>query len=133
MKFSKHLVLLIVMGLGALPGCMTLCPEPGPALSGASGAIEFEDYASCRRLRVMDHEAHRDIRGRMVVTVTFLNRKSHPYKSQVCISFFDEQGGREKGAYLWSIEALPPGRSQVEWTSRTPDAARYTIRVRKAH
>ncbi len=126
------LTALLVCHLVAAPGCMMFCPKPSPQRHTELGKIQFGDFATCRRMRVVGHIAERDREGRFVVRVTWLNNTQKYYKAQIRMSFFDRKGLPERGSYVWDLERFPPGRQVMEWTSYTTDAVRYVIELRKA-
>ncbi|MBS3762810.1 MAG: hypothetical protein KGZ25_05845, partial [Planctomycetes bacterium] len=128
-----HIVALVVAGLVASSGCMIFCPKPSPERSTAFGKVEFLDFAACRRLSVVEQTVERNKLGNLVVKVEWFNKATKPFKGRVQVAFYDKEKKKEAGAYRWDRHRFSPGHSTVEWVSRTPEAVRYLIQVRKAH
>ena len=114
--------LLVILTLAC--GCVSLCPEPSPKRLTACGNVSFLDYATCRRLRVLDHAFERDESGRLIVWVTWLNAAPKPYKAYIRVEFLDASGLRERGSSRWDLHTFAPGEQPpVQWTSYSTEAS----------
>lgn len=122
----------LLLSLVLAPGCMMFCPQPSPKRFTACGEIKICDFATCRRLRVLDHTFERDDEGRLIVWVTWLNVSGKPYKARIRRAFFDENGLPEQGSFRWDRGTFPPGEQPSQWTSYSKDAVRYRIDVERA-
>ena len=135
-KIRKHTSQAVCLGIAlccwiVAEGCMWFCPRPSLLQRTTLGRVEFDDFATCRRLRVIGHESKRDVEGKLTVTVVWQNKTRKAYKARVRVSFFDNKGLAERGSYNWYLQTFRPGAQTISWTSYTVDAARYRIDVEK--
>ena len=129
---ARGLMVLAVLCLWTRCGCMALCPPPSPTAVSEFGEVALLDYATCKRLGVVDQEVHRDRDGRLSVTVYWVNRTQKPYLAAIRVAFQDEKGLRERGPYRWDLHPFPLGESELTWISHTGQAVRYRIEVKGA-
>ena len=121
----------LLLAVSFSTGCSLLRSKPSPLMYTGWGKVELDDYATWRRITVVQHEAQRDKEGRLVVKVTWLNTKTKPYRAQVRVEFLDENGMAEMDSYRWHVYTFQPGEQETQWTSHTMDAASYVIEVRE--
>jgi len=112
-------------------GCAELRAPASPLARTERGQLLL-DPASLDRLALVRHSCRRDPAGRLVVLVCFHNGGEKDYEAKVQVAFADERGTFEKWAFDMDIQAFKPGDTTLEYVSHTPDAAGYTIEVRRA-
>lgn len=114
-----------------LTGCAVLCPAGGRTAAGTAGKT-LQAYPACRWLKVMRQHAERRPDGRLKVTVEWDNTADEPYPVRVRAVFLKDDGSREEGAAWAELRFQPGGGNVMEFTSSTPEAARYRIEVQSA-
>lgn len=125
-------VLLAALLSALTVGCRSLYPEGAYRTETAFGFVEMLDYATCRRLRVVQHQAERGRSGHLVVRTAWESRTQKDYEARIRITFFDEAGNVEKGTGRWDVQLFPAqGVQRVEWTSPGLKSVRYLIEVKK--
>ncbi len=122
---------MLAVGAGGAGGCALLAPQPGPQVRTAAGEVRM-DWRSRRNLRVLQHRYWRQARGHLAVAVEFENFSAEVYVADLQVRFSDAHGVLDRWSQQTQERRFPPGRTALEWTSYTPEAAGYVVEVRSA-
>lgn len=129
---------LAAVVLGLLAGCQT---EPGPFLPQDTTKYTLE---STERFVVMDKHVQYSVTctglqegmtgdGRLEVAANIKNRENRRIQVQVSCIFKNEQGFSIGDETPWQTLILGENATEtVRFTAMTPQARKYTVRVRQA-